>query len=135
MEPSIAGSSRYITFSGPSVSSRGPERAIGGETMSRKMLIGIMGTTAAIAGMMVASGSVSAGAFTRSAVTPLAGSVAPFTSHAKAIGDVAGSTELSVQVWLTPRLGAAQDFAVAVSTPGSRLFHHYLSPEGYSARY
>lgn len=99
------------------------------------MLIGIMGTTAAMAGLVLASGSMPAGAFTRSAVTPLAGSVASFTSHTRAIGDVAGSTELSIQVWLTPRLRAAQDFAMAVSTPGSRLFHRYLSPEGYSASY
>jgi subtilase family serine protease len=99
------------------------------------MLIGAIGTTAAMTGMMVAGGSGPVAAFTRPPVTPLVGSVAPFTSHAKAIGDVAGSSELSIQVWLRPRLTVAQSFAMAVSTPGSRFFHHYLSPEGYSARY
>ena len=33
------------------------------------------------------------------------------------------------------RLAAAQSFATAVSTPGSPLFRHYLSPDAYAARF
>jgi subtilase family serine protease len=61
--------------------------------------------------------------------------VAPFTAHATVTGEVAGATRLTVQVWLRPRVAAAQRFAAAVSTPGSRLFRHYLSPDGYTARF
>jgi subtilase family serine protease len=68
-------------------------------------------------------------------VTPLAGSAVPFTSHTRAIGNVAGSQKLSIQVWLRPRVTAAQNFATAVSTPGSPLFHHYLRPDSYTARF
>ncbi len=99
------------------------------------MVIGVIGATTAIGGMLVAVGSGPVAAFTRPPVTALAGSAAPFTSHARAIGEVAGSAELSIQVWLRPRLTAAQSFAMAVSTPGSRQFRRYLSPRGYSARY
>jgi subtilase family serine protease len=99
------------------------------------MLIGAIGTTAAMAGMTIAGASGPAAAVTGPPVTPLMGSVAPFTSHTKTIGNVTGSSELSIQVWLRPQLTAAQNFAMAVSTPDSPLFHRYLSPKGYTARY
>ena len=73
--------------------------------------------------------SASAGAAPRPGYVRLAGSVAPFTSHGRAIGAVAGSARLTIQVWMRPgHLAAAQEYATAVSTPGSKLFHHYLSP-------
>jgi subtilase family serine protease len=66
----------------------------------------------------------------------LAGSAAPFTSHLRATSAVASSTRLTVQVWLRPgHLAAAERYATAVSTPGSSLFHHYLSPDAYTARF
>jgi subtilase family serine protease len=65
----------------------------------------------------------------------LSGSVASFATHTRATGSVPGSERLTVQVWLRPQLGAAARFATAVSTPGSRLFHHYLSPAAYTARF
>ncbi|HEV2371629.1 MAG TPA: S53 family peptidase [Streptosporangiaceae bacterium] len=71
----------------------------------------------------------------RPAEVTLGGSVASFTSRTMAIGDVAGSAELSVQLWLKPDVAAAQRFAAAVSTPGSAAFHHYLSPSAYTARF
>jgi subtilase family serine protease len=69
------------------------------------------------------------------AETVLAGSAAPFTGHARATGDVAAATRLTVQLWLRPDMAAAARFAAAVSTPGSAQFHHYLSPAGYTARF
>jgi subtilase family serine protease len=51
-------------------------------------------------------------------------------------GAVTGSARLTIQVWLRPgQLAAAQEYAAAVSTPGSKLFHHYLSPGAYTARF
>ncbi|MGW6279590.1 S53 family peptidase [Kribbella sp. NPDC055071] len=41
----------------------------------------------------------------------------------------------SIQVWLKPDLAAAERFATAVSTPGDPSFHHYLSPNAYTARF
>jgi subtilase family serine protease len=100
-----------------------------------RLLIGAIGTTAVTACITITGGNASVAASTRPPVTRLAGSVPPFTSHTREIGDVAGSRELSIQVWLRPALTAAQSFAMAVSTPGSDSFHHYLSPGGYTARF
>jgi subtilase family serine protease len=86
--------------------------------------------------MTIVSLSGSAGAAPRGGYVPLAGSVAPFTSHGRPAGAVADSLRLTIQVWLRPGdLAAAQQYATAVSTPGSTLFHHYLSPAAYTARF
>jgi subtilase family serine protease len=65
----------------------------------------------------------------------LAGSVAPFTSSSRAISLVNGAARLSVEVWLKPDVAAAARYATAVSTPGNKLFHHYLSPNAFTARF
>jgi subtilase family serine protease len=67
--------------------------------------------------------------------TPLPGSAVPFTSHTPVTGDVAGGQRLTVQLWLKPDIAAAGRYATAVATPGSALFHHYLSPAAYTARF
>ncbi|WP_344240737.1 S53 family peptidase [Kribbella hippodromi] len=46
-----------------------------------------------------------------------------------------GDQSRTVQVWLTPDLAGAEQYATAVSTPGSPDFHHYLSPNAYTARF
>ena len=71
----------------------------------------------------------------RPAEAVLAGSAVPFASHSQSTGDVAGSTRLTIEMWLKPDLTAAESFAAAVSTPGSKLFGHYLSPAAYTARF
>lgn len=104
--------------------------------MSRtRTLVGAIGATAAMAGLTITAQGGPAAASPRPPVTALAGSVAPFTRHTQVIGEVSGSKQLSVQVWLRPRMTAAADFAMAVSTPGGRLFHHYLRPDLYTARF
>ncbi|MFD7156144.1 protease pro-enzyme activation domain-containing protein [Kribbella sp. NPDC059898] len=45
------------------------------------------------------------------------------------------SPQQTIQVWLTPDLAGAERFATAVSTPGSPVYHHYLSPDEYTARF
>ena len=89
-----------------------------------------------VAAMTIVSLSGSAGAAPRAGYLRLAGSAAPFTSHDRVTGAVAGSVRLTIQVWLRPgNLAAAQRYATAVSTPGSTLFHHYLRPDAYTARF
>jgi subtilase family serine protease len=66
----------------------------------------------------------------------LAGSAIPFTRALRVIGVVPGSRRLTIQVWLTPRDQAgAERYALDVSTPGNRLFHHYLTPDAYARRF
>src|ERR1700723_1230636 len=99
--------------------------------MSRlKMRAGAVAASAAtVAALVAGGGSAAAQAPPRPAETVLAGSAVPFTSHAKVTGYVAGPQRLTVQLWLSPDVAAAQQYATAVAAPGSRLFHHYLSPE------
>jgi subtilase family serine protease len=93
------------------------------------------GVTVALAAAMTAGASGVAQASPRPGRTPLPGSAAPFTSHTPATGYVPGSQRLTIQLWLKPDLAAAQRYATAVATPGSALFHHYLSPAAYTARF
>ncbi|HEY2553261.1 MAG TPA: protease pro-enzyme activation domain-containing protein [Streptosporangiaceae bacterium] len=66
----------------------------------------------------------------------LPGSAAPFAGTLRATGAVASTTRLTVQVWLQAgHLAAAQQYAMQVSTPGSKLYHHFLSPDAYTARF
>jgi subtilase family serine protease len=102
----------------------------------RRRLVGLTATTAAIASMTIVSLSGSAAAAPRGGYLRMAGSAAPFTSHGRATSAVAGSARLTIQVWLQPRhLAPAQEYAAAVTTPGNKLFHHYLSPDAYTARF
>lgn len=108
--------------------------------MSRlKMLVAVLCataagvTTAAVGATAVASGAFEAAP--RSTETILVGSTVPFTSYTRSTGDISGSTRLTIEVWLKPDLAAAERFAAAVSTPGSPLFRHYLSPATYTARF
>ncbi|HEY1914557.1 MAG TPA: protease pro-enzyme activation domain-containing protein [Streptosporangiaceae bacterium] len=105
--------------------------------MSRlRALVATMGATAVVVGTMAAAATGSAQASPKPATTVLAGSTAPFTSHTRVTGRVAGSEQLTVELWLAPEhLTAATSFATSVSTPGSARFHRYLSPSAYTARF
>ncbi|HEV8063939.1 MAG TPA: protease pro-enzyme activation domain-containing protein, partial [Acidimicrobiales bacterium] len=98
---------------------------------SRK-IIGAAAATVIMAGVGVAGVSGSAVASAANGYEPLAGSLAPFVAGARALGAVSGSVPLTVQVWLRPNLPAAEHYAEEVSTPGTALFHHYLSPDAYT---
>jgi subtilase family serine protease len=104
--------------------------------MSRlRMAAGAVGAAVAVAGLTTAGAGTLAQASAKPADTILAGSTVPFTAGIRATGDVAGSQRLTIELWLKPRQAAAARFATAVSTPGSPLFHRYLSPAGYAARF
>src|SRR5579871_3967966 len=73
------------------------------ETMSgRRRMIGAIGATAAMASMTLVAAAGSANASTSGNV-PLTGSVPAFALHFKPTGTVAGSTKVTIQVWLKPR--------------------------------
>ncbi len=102
----------------------------------RRRLVSLAAATATSAAITIVSLSSPAGAAPQPGYLRLAGSAAPFTSQGRATGAVAGSVRVTVQVWLRPgNLAAAQQYATAVSTPGSAFFHHYLSPDAYTARF
>ncbi len=104
--------------------------------MSRsRTLVGAIASTVTMTGMIIAGASAPADAGQGPPYRPIAGSAVPFTSHTRVIGAVPSSTKLTIQVWLTPKTGRAEQFATAVSTPGSTRFRHYLSPAGYAAAY
>lgn len=65
----------------------------------------------------------------------LAGSAVPFTSQTAALGDLSSTRTLTIQMWLRPDMVGARGYASAVSTPGDRLFRHFLSPDSYTARF
>jgi subtilase family serine protease len=94
-----------------------------------RKLIGVAG-----AGLLI-SLTVSAAEAAPASVR-LAGSAAPFASTLRATGTVPGGQRLTIEVWLAARnpAGAAR-YAMAVSTPGSWLFHHFLRPGIYTARF
>jgi subtilase family serine protease len=83
--------------------------------------------TAAAGVVLAAPGSAQA-----ASAIPVPGS-APATGAL--VGAVPASQQLTVQVWLTPDLAGATAFANSVATPGSPAFHHYLSPDAYTARF
>lgn len=99
-------------------------------------LVSLGAATATAAAMIIVSQAGSAGAATDQGYLRLPGSAAPFTSQNQAIDAVAAATPLTIQVWMRPgNLAAAQRYATAVSTPGSKQFHHFLSPDAYTSRF
>jgi subtilase family serine protease len=90
-------------------------------------------TTIAVA--VSGSAAYAAAGSSNPASTALSGSGAPFTTANRAIGAVAASNRLTIQAWLRPQTAAAEAYAAAVSTPGSKLFRHYLTPAAYTARF
>jgi subtilase family serine protease len=100
-----------------------------------RWIVSFIGATAVAVGMTVAGASGQAGAATAGGPRAIPGSAAPFTAHTQVIGSVAKSKRLTVQVWLKPRLAAAEQYASLVSTPGTSSYRHFLSPSGYAARF
>lgn len=103
--------------------------------MSRKRTLAVaFATTVTTAGLIAGSG-IAAEATSTPAPRTLAGSAVPFATATRATGAVAAGRQLTIQLWLSPRLAAAQAYALAVSTPGSKLYRHYLAPAQYAARF
>jgi subtilase family serine protease len=99
-----------------------------------RMLVVFLVATAATVGTTVIA-SAKSEASPGATETLFAGSAVPFTSHMRPTGNLAGSIQLTIEVWLKPDETGAEQFATEVSTPGSPLFRHYLSPDAYTARF
>jgi subtilase family serine protease len=101
-----------------------------------RRLVSLGAVAAAVATTALVGAGDRAGAVSGPGYVKLAGSAVPFASPGRVTGAVAGATALTIQVWLQPgHLAAAQQYATQVSTPGSALYHHYLSPAAYTARF
>ena len=95
-------------------------------------VVALAGVCAVGAPMVMAASSATADA---QATTTLSGSAAPVTSDRLGVDAVRGSRSQTVQVWMAGHQQAAQQFADAVSTPGSPTYHQYLSPSAYTQRF
>ena len=95
--------------------------------------------TLVAAGTLAGFATLPAGATTHRPASDALATVARsprIPAGAQRIGSVSGSTTLRVGVALRPRNAAALTaFATAVSTPGSRSYHQYISPAGFAARF
>ena len=66
----------------------------------------------------------------------LSGSQAPAAARTPRVGTVPGDSPVGFQVVLAPRTpAAARQFAEDVSSPGSDVYHHYLTASQWEARY
>jgi subtilase family serine protease len=93
-------------------------------------------TVAAVAGGSAAQADATLPAGPQGlAARTLPDSAVPFATANRAMGAVAGSQQLTIQVWMKPRAAAAENYATAVSTPGSPLYQHFLSPAAYTTRF
>jgi subtilase family serine protease len=90
----------------------------------------VCATVLVVGGVAGASGSARA-----ASVEVVPGSVPAAVGTAAQVGAAPASQRLAVQVWLRPDVARAAASADAVATPGSPEFHHYLSPDAYTARF
>jgi hypothetical protein len=82
--------------------------------------------------VLVSTGSASASA----ARTRRIGSAPQLVSGSRVVGSLAGAEKLKVDVTLAPRNPAAlAAYATAVATPGSSVYHHYLTVAQFAARF
>ena len=96
-----------------------------------RKIIGVVAASGLLASLGVTGAAAAAAPPVR-----LAGSAVPFASSLPSAGPVPGTQRLTIQVWLAPRHPAsAARFAMAVSTPGNPLFHHFLRPDAYTRRF
>jgi subtilase family serine protease len=96
-------------------------------------------TALASSALVGADYSATAGVASKASAGPteavMVGSVASFARQDPAIGAAPTSQRLTIQLWLQPKTATATRFANAVSTPGNPQFHHFLSPDAWTARF
>ena len=69
------------------------------------------------------------------ATTTLPGSAARVTSDNPGIGAVSGTETHTVEVWMAGDEQAAQQYVDATGTPGSPIYHQFLSPAAYTQQF
>ncbi len=88
----------------------------------RKVGVALCTMTALGVGLVAEAGAVSA-----AATTHLRGTASPLAAESPSVASVPASSAITFEVELNPAAGA-RSFAVAVSTPGSSSYRHYLTP-------
>ena len=102
----------------------------GGLRPARRLAAGLVSVTAAAA--CLASGA----AAQATSATASLGGPASVPAGSVRLGAMAAGTVLRFDVALNPRDPAAlSQFAASVSTPGSPLYRHYISPRQFAARF
>ena len=109
---------------------------------------GLLRKTAGVAGaaLAVAAGAGTAAlGITIPTSTPAGGSSPPVERVGQApyvapsatwIGDLPGKTPIQAEVILSPAdPSRLENYAIAVSTPGNSLYHHYISPAQFASRF
>jgi subtilase family serine protease len=95
-----------------------------------------VGAAALVVSGLGAAGGIPAATAAPSGRAQLQGSAAPTSVRSRPQGQVAASSSVSFDLVLTLKdAPGAQAMANAVSTPGSALFHHYLSLAQWEAAY
>jgi subtilase family serine protease len=95
-----------------------------------------VGAAALVVSGLGAAGGIPAATAAPSGRAQLQGSAAPASARSRPQGQVAANSSVSFDLVLTLKdAQGAQAMANAVSTPGSALFHHYLSPAQWEAAY
>lgn len=96
----------------------------------------LTGSVGLAVGFLAVAGPASAAGSPKPERTALAGSGVPAKERAHPAGKVAASSTVRFGLVLKLRNAAgAKTFVRQVSTPGSKLFHHYLSDAGWLARF
>ncbi|HUB39513.1 MAG TPA: S53 family peptidase [Streptosporangiaceae bacterium] len=90
----------------------------------------------AISFLAASTAAVSASATPRPARVTLRGSATPAAERSHSVGKVAASSKVTFDLLLKLRnASGASAFVRAVSSPGSRQFHHYLTDAQWESRY
>jgi Pro-kumamolisin, activation domain len=103
----------------------------GGRPRGRRLTAGIGGAVSltAVGALLTMAAPAQAG----TAAVPV-GAAAPVPQGAARLGTAPGAAVMHVDVVLAPRNAAAlTQYATDVGTPGSPLYHDYLSPGGFTA--
>ena len=106
--------------------------------MGQRRAVVALSAVALSAGLALpAAGASSVGAAPAPTSTVrLSGSLAVAAEQTPRVGAVPADSAVAFEVVLAPRAPtAAKKFATAVSTPGSAVFHHYLTPSQWEAAY
>jgi subtilase family serine protease len=93
-------------------------------------VVAVTATVGAVTAALPAAGATSAR-------TPIPNTAPRWLAHAHLLGAASKSAAVNARVYLAPNggLGAVQRYALAVSTPGSRSYRHFLTPAGYYAKF
>jgi subtilase family serine protease len=90
-----------------------------------------------VAAIVVATAGSLGAAHAASGRQAIANTRPGWLGHAKNLGHASAGASVNARIYLTPNGGMAklQQFALAVSTPGSKQFRHFLKPSQYFQRF